>query len=136
MTQLLSEGLIEETMMTIGGKATYRVTERGRRHAERAMEVCGYLGPAPVSLEAYSAMLRWEFARAPEVKPEHVTAALSGLVLTEQAVRDGRAGGLVRPQPVRVRAVGQRQEQRRPADPQRPAGRLLDPLLHQPSATA
>ena len=41
------------------------------------MEVCGYLGPAPVSLEAYSAMLRWEFARAPEVKPEHVTAALS-----------------------------------------------------------
>jgi predicted ATPase with chaperone activity len=31
-------------------------------------------------------MLRWEFARAPEVKPEHVTAALSGLVLTERAV--------------------------------------------------
>ena len=50
------------------------------------MEVCGYLGPAPVSLEAYSAMLRWEFARAPEVKPEHVTAALSGLVLSPQAV--------------------------------------------------
>ena len=58
VTQLLSEGLIEETMMTMGGRPTYRVTDRGRRHAERAMEVCGYLGPAPVSLEAYSAMLR------------------------------------------------------------------------------
>src|SRR6516225_2237375 len=56
--QMLTEGLIEETMMTMGGKPTYRVTERGRRHAERAMEVCAYLGPAPVSLEAYSAMLR------------------------------------------------------------------------------
>jgi DNA-binding PadR family transcriptional regulator len=86
VAHLLSEGLLEETLMTTGGKATYRVGERGRRHAERAMEVCAYLGPAPVSLDAYSAMLRWEFARTPEVKPEHVTAALSGLVLTEQAV--------------------------------------------------
>jgi DNA-binding MarR family transcriptional regulator len=86
VTQLLNEGLIEETMMTSGGKPTYRVTDRGRKHAERAMEVSAYLGPAPVSLEAYSAMLRWEFARTPEVKPEHVTAALSGLVLTQRAV--------------------------------------------------
>jgi hypothetical protein len=85
--QMLGEGLIEETMLSTGGKATYRVTDRGRRHAERAMEVCAYLGPAPVSLEAYSAMLRWEFARAPQVKPEHVTAALSGLVLSPKAVQ-------------------------------------------------
>jgi hypothetical protein len=85
--QLATEGLIEETMMTSGGRPMHRVTERGRRHAERAMEVCGYLGPAPVSLEAYSAMLRWEFARTPEVKPEHVTAALSGLVLNPRAVQ-------------------------------------------------
>jgi hypothetical protein len=86
VTQLLSEGGIEQTMMTSGGRPTYRVTDRGRRHAERAMEVCGYLGPAPVSLEAYSAMLRWEFARAPEVTAEHVTAALGGLVLSPTSV--------------------------------------------------
>jgi hypothetical protein len=86
VAQLLSEGLIEETLMTTGGKTTYRISERGRRIAERAMEVCTYLGPAPVSLEAYSAMTRWEFARAPEVKPKHVTAALEGLVLTPEAV--------------------------------------------------
>src|SRR5207253_10554973 len=77
---------IEETKMASGGKPTYRVTERGGRHAERALEVCAYLGPAPVSLEAYSAMLRWEFARTPEVKPKHVAAALGNLVLTPKAV--------------------------------------------------
>lgn len=87
IAQLSMEGLIEETMMTSGGKPTYRVTERGTRHAERAMEVCGYLGPAPVSLEAYSAMLQWEFARTPAVRPEYVTAALAGLVLSPTAVQ-------------------------------------------------
>jgi hypothetical protein len=87
VTRLSTDGLIEETMMTSQGRPTHRVTERGRRYAERAMEVCGYLGPAPVSLETYSAMLRWEFARASEVKPEHVTAALAGLVLSPQAVQ-------------------------------------------------
>jgi DNA-binding PadR family transcriptional regulator len=86
ITDLLSEGLIEETLMGTRDKAVYRITERGRQQAERAMEVCAYLGPAPVSLEAYSAMLRWEFARAQEVKPENVTAALSGLVLAPHAV--------------------------------------------------
>jgi hypothetical protein len=85
--QMTSEGLIEETMIHSGGRSTHRITERGRQYAQRALEVCGYLGPAPVSLEAYSAMLSWEFARAPEVKPEHVAAALSGLVLPPQAVR-------------------------------------------------
>jgi hypothetical protein len=87
VTQLSNDGLVEETKMTSQGRPTHRVTERGRRYAERAMEVCGYLGPAPVSLESYSAMLRFEFARAPEIKPEHVTAALAGLVLTPQAVQ-------------------------------------------------
>jgi hypothetical protein len=80
------EGLIERTRATSGGKPTLQIIDMGRRYAERAMEVCAYLGPAPVSLEAYSAMLRWEFARAPQAKPEHVNAALSNLVLTSKAI--------------------------------------------------
>lgn len=83
---VLSEGLIEETMMISNGRPMYRVTERGRRHAERAIEVCGYLGPAPVSLEAYAAMVRYQFAFTPEVKPEHVYASLGTLVLNEKSV--------------------------------------------------
>ncbi len=84
--QLAQEGLIEETMMSTRERHTYKMTEAGRKQAERALEVCGYSGPAPVSLEAYAAMLRWEFSHTPEVTPEHVTAALSDLVLTPQAV--------------------------------------------------
>src|SRR5262249_7872136 len=65
----------------------YRITDRGREHASRAMETCGYIGPAPVRLEAYAAMLRWQFANSPQVKPEHVVTALSGLVLSPKAAQ-------------------------------------------------
>jgi hypothetical protein len=84
--QLAQDGLIEETMMSTRERHRYRITDAGRRQAERALEMCGYIGPAPVSLEAYAAMLRWEFAHTPEVQPEHVTAALAELVLSPQAV--------------------------------------------------
>lgn len=87
LTTLNGEGMIEETLMTQNGKTLFRVTERGRQYAERAMEVCGYLGPAPVSLDAYSAMLRYQFSTTAEVKPEHVTAALSNLVLSPKAIQ-------------------------------------------------
>jgi hypothetical protein len=84
--ELIGEGQIEETMMGSRERPIYRITERGRQQAARAMEVCAYLGPAPVSLDAYSAMTRWQFAATPEVKPEHVAASLSNLVLSPRAV--------------------------------------------------
>ncbi len=87
LTQMCRDGLIEETMQTAQGLAHYRITQRGREHAARVMEVCAYIGPAPVRLEAYSAFLRWQFAHTPPVTPEHVTAALSGLVLTPKAAQ-------------------------------------------------
>jgi predicted ATPase with chaperone activity len=79
------DGLIEETMASSANRALYRITERGRLAGGRSMEVCTYIGPAPVSLEAYSAMLRWQFSNTPEVKRENVTKALSNLVLPDQA---------------------------------------------------
>src|SRR5262249_2956421 len=87
LERLLQEGLIEQSMLGSESKTRYKITERGRRHAESALEVCAYMGPAPVSLEAYSAMLRWQFAQTREVKPEHVTSALAGLVLPPQAMQ-------------------------------------------------
>jgi hypothetical protein len=83
---LLTEGWIETTMSGTKERPIYRITDTGRRHAERALEVNSYLGPAPVSLDAYAAMLRWEFAHSPEVKPHHVTEALSQLVLSPKAI--------------------------------------------------
>jgi predicted ATPase with chaperone activity len=87
MEQACRDGLAEETMQTSQGNAHYRITTRGREHAARVLEVCGYIGPAPVSLEAYSAMLRWQFANSPPVTPEHIAAALSGLVLSPKTAQ-------------------------------------------------
>jgi hypothetical protein len=87
LEQACREGHIEETMMSSQGRNYYRITQRGREHAGRSMEVCAYLGPAPVRLEAYAAMLRWQFANTPPVKPEDVTSALSGLVLSPKATQ-------------------------------------------------
>jgi hypothetical protein len=85
LDKLAFDGLVEQTMQTSQSIANYRMTENGLEHAKRLMEVCGYIGPAPVRLDAYSAMLRWQFSNAAPVQPEHVLAALSGLVLPEKA---------------------------------------------------
>src|SRR5262249_29982404 len=85
LEQLCREGLLEETMRTSEVSSHYKITQRGREQAARSMEVCAYIGPAPVSLEAYAAMLRWQFAHTPLVRPEHVAAALSQLVLSPEA---------------------------------------------------
>jgi hypothetical protein len=87
LEQLCREGLVEETLQTSETRSHYRITQRGREHGARSLEVCGYIGPAPVRLEAYAAMLRWQFANTPQVRPEHVTNALSGLVLTQKAMQ-------------------------------------------------
>jgi hypothetical protein len=84
---LCREGLAEEILKTTQARSHYRLTQRGREHATRALQVCGYIGPAPVRLEAYSAMLRWQFASTPGVKPENVTGALSNLILTTKAMQ-------------------------------------------------
>lgn len=59
----------------------YSITQRGRERAERLLELSGYVGPAPVSLESYRAMLEWQMAKADRVTEAQVEEALSGLVL-------------------------------------------------------
>src|SRR5579871_6564444 len=76
MEQLCHEGFAEETLQTSQGLAHYKITDRGRQHAERALDACAYIGSAPVRLESYAAMLRWQFANSPPVTPEHVMSAL------------------------------------------------------------
>jgi MoxR-like ATPase len=87
LEQLVRDGLIEETLKASETRSHYRITQRGREHGLRLMEVCAYIGPAPVSLSAYTAMQRWQFAHTPPVQPEHVTSALSGLVLAPKAAQ-------------------------------------------------
>lgn len=87
LQKLCFEGLVEQLMQTSKGSAHYKITEQGREQAARLLEICGYVGPAPVRLENYAAMLRWQFANTPPVQPENVTAALSGLVISPKAAQ-------------------------------------------------
>ena len=87
LQQLAIDGHVEELWASNKASSQYRITPTGRELAGRLFEICGYVGPAPVRLESYAAMLRWQFANSPPVQPEHVTAALSGLVLAPKAVQ-------------------------------------------------
>lgn len=84
-------GLKQDHLIEILGQESsfiynYAATDRGRTEAERAMQVCGYLGPAPVSISAYwEALLRQEENR-PKTRLEDVQEALSSLVLAEEIV--------------------------------------------------
>jgi hypothetical protein len=90
VTSELLEGLREDRCLEILSDAgpfgyRYGTTQRGRERAARLLEISGYVGPAPVSLAAYTAMLEWQMARLPEVTPEHLADSLADLVLPENA---------------------------------------------------
>jgi hypothetical protein len=87
LERLAHEGLIEELWQTGQGSSHYKISQQGRDHSFRLMESCGYVGPAPVPLDTYSAMLRWQFTNAPPVKPEHVISALSDMVLPKKSAQ-------------------------------------------------
>ncbi|HZV04402.1 MAG TPA: hypothetical protein VE999_04860 [Gemmataceae bacterium] len=63
----------------------YAITQRGRETANRLLEISGYIGPAPVSLAAYSAMIEWQLTLTPPPTLEQVQEATADMVLTEEA---------------------------------------------------
>jgi predicted ATPase with chaperone activity len=84
-------GLKEDHLLQILGQEgsfnyTYSATDQGRREAARAMEVCGYLGPAPVCLADYWNALEKQDAQRPETRLPDVQQALSSLVLAPEVV--------------------------------------------------
>ena len=85
--QLREDHLIEVLGQQSPISYRYAITQRGREFARRLLDVSGYVGPAPVALEAYTAMLDWQMSQFPSVTAEQVNVALSGLVLTPQAVQ-------------------------------------------------
>jgi hypothetical protein len=99
----LLERLRTDQLLDVLGQAgpfgyRFAISQRGRERAGRLLEISGYVGPAPVSLAAYDALLEWQLARLPEVPPERAAAALDGLVLPEDtrqlaglAVASGRS---------------------------------------------
>ena len=84
--QLKQDHLVEILGQTGDFGYRYAATDRGREQARRSMEVSGYVGPAPVSLNAYSAMLDWQHPQRNKPIFDDVKKAISAIVLPESTV--------------------------------------------------
>jgi hypothetical protein len=90
------EQLRSDSMLDILGSSgpfgfRYSISGRGRERASRLMEISGYVGPAPVSLDAYTAVIQSQLARIPRVSAGHVEESLAELTLRPD---DARLAGL------------------------------------------
>jgi predicted ATPase with chaperone activity len=89
VTQLL-EGLRADHMLEVMGHSGpfgyyYAATNRGREHAKQLLEISGYVGPTPVSLEDYINGLEFQFQHLPQISPEQIKEAIGQMVLPPHA---------------------------------------------------
>jgi hypothetical protein len=64
----------------------YGMLDRGWERVQRLLTVNGYIGPAPVTLDDYTAGVRWMNQGIDAVDPADVAHAYSHLVLTKQQI--------------------------------------------------
>jgi predicted ATPase with chaperone activity len=83
---LYREKLIEVRERTSLQNNRYAMLDRGWERARQLLSICGYIGPAPVSLDAYAANVRHMEELRQQTKAEVVSNALSGLVLSDEVL--------------------------------------------------
>src|SRR4051812_2092736 len=68
------------------GRISYKfnLTELGRKRAQEAFKLCGYVGPAPVPLEDYVEQTYRQAVTSIDVSPDALRAAFSHLVVTDE----------------------------------------------------
>jgi len=92
VTELMLQHLYREKFIEIRGTAgfqnhRYAMLDRGWERVRRLLDISGYIGPAPVSLSAYTAMVQWQEKTKEPLQPERVQAALKNLVLPESTIQ-------------------------------------------------
>jgi predicted ATPase with chaperone activity len=92
LTNKLLEQLVAETLIEKKGMATpcnyrYGMLERGWDKVDRLMNVCSYVGPAPVSLKTYTEMITGQVRCRRPVPRAVMDRALSHLLLSETTKR-------------------------------------------------
>lgn len=68
------------------GSYQYVITDKGSRRARELLERNRYVGPCPVSMEHYVAVLKLQAQQRPRVKQEDVRQALRDLVLSQEVI--------------------------------------------------
>src|SRR5207253_6641325 len=83
---LKDEKCVEVTGGDLIGRVSYRftLTELGRRRAQDALKLCGYVGPAPVPLEDYVEQTYRQAVTGITCSPEPLKATFSHLVIREE----------------------------------------------------
>jgi predicted ATPase with chaperone activity len=92
LAEHLLQHLYREKLLDVrgGGQAQqhrYGMLDRGWERASRLLDMNGYIGPAPISLDAYTTMVRLQEDSRPAVPEEAVDSALRDLVLPEKALQ-------------------------------------------------
>ncbi len=85
--RLTREKMIEVRAQTAVGATRYAMLERGWERLQRAQKICGYVGPAPVSLHDYAHMMRLQAVPAKPATMDSVRAAMRDLVLPDSLLQ-------------------------------------------------
>jgi len=87
LQHLYREKFVEIRGLISYGNNRYGMLDRGWQRAQRLLDMNGYIGPAPVSLEAYTDMILRQSAARETIQPGAVKKAMSELVLPESTVQ-------------------------------------------------
>jgi predicted ATPase with chaperone activity len=87
--ELRREKMIEVKGATHFTKASYQfqVTSQGKKRALELLDICGYVGPAPVTLDQYRIFVERQTIKQIVVNEETVKKAFSNLVIGEDILR-------------------------------------------------
>jgi hypothetical protein len=87
LQKLYREKLIEVKVQTSVGSTRYAMLDHGWDRVQRLITVCGYTGPAPVSLPDYAHMMRLQSIPSESATMETARAAFHDLVLPESLLQ-------------------------------------------------
>jgi hypothetical protein len=87
LQHLYREKLVEIRGLVSPHNYRYAILDRGWERVSRLLDVSGYIGPAPVSLASYNAMVQSQEKTKEAIKIESIHAALAHLVLSERTIQ-------------------------------------------------
>ena len=87
LQKLYREKLIEVKKQSAIGSTRYAMLDHGWDRLQRLLSICGYVGPAPVSLRDYSHMMKLQSIPSNTASMETVRQAFHDLVLPESLLQ-------------------------------------------------
>lgn len=87
LQHLYREKFVEVRGLVSYGNNRYGLLDRGFQRAQQLLAINAYIGPTPVSLQAYTEMILRQSAARDVVEPDAVRSAMSELVLPQPTVQ-------------------------------------------------